>query len=104
MPYHYMLIDGERYDFPYGIGMREFFLLNEDEFFPRLKSNIPYSHSISFFHEQQIDRKELGQSLGYYGYAWIHYVFIFTCNLCGYKYHIIRTSPFAFRDKSKDVK
>ena len=73
-------------------------------FVPRFKSNIPYSHSISFFHEQQMSRKELGQSLGYYGYTWLHYVLIFTCNLCGYKYHIIKISPFAFRDKSKDVK
>ena len=103
-PYHYMMIDGERYYFPYGIGMEEFFLLNEYEFFPRQKSKIPYSLSVSFFHEQQMSRKELGQSLGYYGYAWKHFVFIFTCNLCGHKYHIIRTSPFAFRDKSKDVK
>ena len=99
-----MMIDGERYYFPYGIGMEEFFLLNEYEFFPRQKSKIPYSLSVSFFHEQKMSRKELGQSLGYYGYAWKHFVFIFTCNLCGHKYHIIRTSPFAFRDKSKDVK
>ena len=49
-------------------------------------------------------REELGQSLGYYGYAWIHMVYIYTCNSCGHKYHIAKVSPFAFRDKSKDAK
>ena len=104
MPYHYMMIDGERYDFPYGIGMKEFFLMNEYEFFPNQISRIPYCNSVCFFYEQQMTRQELGQSFGYYGYAWIHYVFIYTCNLCGHTYHIIKTSPFAFRDKSKDPK
>ena len=33
MPIHYMMIDGERYDFPYGIHMKEFFLLNNSTFF-----------------------------------------------------------------------
>ena len=45
---------------------------------------------------------ELGQSLGYYGYAWKHMVYIFECLKCNYKYHILRTSPFKFRDKSLD--
>ena len=55
--------------------------------------------------------KDLGQSLGGYEFSselmlvsCVHLVNIFTCNLWGYKYHIIKTTPFAFRDKSKDVK
>ena len=29
-------------------------------------------------------------------------VYIFECLKCNYKYHILRTSPFKFRDKSLD--
>ena len=116
IPYHYMMIDGERYEFPYGLTMHMFFYHNELKLFPKpqtslfllmdqARSGIPdyydYGHSICFWYER--DRHELGQSLGYYGYSWLHKVFIYTCNSCGYKYHIIKTSPFAFRDKSKDV-
>ena len=61
-------------------------------------------HHFGMKDNRQPDRAEIGQSLGYYGYAWKHMVLIYTCNLCGYKYHIIKTSPFAFRDKSKDAK
>ena len=103
-PYHYMMIDGERYDFPYGIGMENFFFWMNMNSFQDKKVKFLIVSVFHFFHEQKMSRKELGQSLGYYGYAWKHFVFIFTCNLCGHKYHIIRTSPFAFRDKSKDVK
>ena len=28
-----MILDGERFDFPYGISMRDFFKLNNDKFF-----------------------------------------------------------------------
>ena len=48
LPYRYMMIDGERFYFPYGIGMKEFFLMNEYEFFPRV-SKIPYEYSVCFF-------------------------------------------------------
>lgn len=113
VPTKYMMIDGVRFDFPYGIGMTEFFLINENELFPKpilslamreQKGAIDYGRSICILYEGSLNRKELGQSLGYYGYAWIHMVYIYTCNSCGHKYHIIKTSPFAFRDKSKDVK
>ena len=113
VPTKYMMINGQRFDFPYGIGMKEFFIINENELFPKPKISlamremgncIDYGHSICFFYEKSLNKKELGQSLGYYGYAWIHMVYIYTCNSCGHKYHIIKTSPFAFRDKSKDVK
>ena len=46
---------------------------------------------------------ELGKPIGNYGYAWRHEVYIFTCNSCGYKYHIAKSSPFAFRNKSLDA-
>ena len=34
LPIHYMMIDGERFDFPYGLQMREFFYLNDENLFP----------------------------------------------------------------------
>lgn len=90
----YMIVDGERFDLPYGIDLDAFFRINDSYFFYNDRNDI------SFYYEGI--RKELGQSLGYYGYKWKHYVFIYECKLCGLKYHILRTSPFAFRDKSKD--
>ena len=109
---HYMMLDGERFDFPLGLTMKQFFFINNEYFFPRninvesmisyYGDNIDYSLITPFWYEGQSDRKEIGQSLGYYGYAWRHMVLIYTCNSCGYKYHIVKTSPFAIRDKSKD--
>ena len=43
-----MIIKGERYDFQYGIGMKEFFLMNEFEFFPK-PNKIPYEYMLAFF-------------------------------------------------------
>ena len=111
IPLHYMVVDGKRFDFPYGLKMLQFFYYNNDYFFPKNGPNIyingfcpGYEHKIVFWYEGQQNRDELGQSLGYYGYAWRHMVLIYTCNSCGHKYHIIKVSPFAFRDKSKDAK
>ena len=112
VPLHYMVVDGKRFDFPYGLKMLQFFYHNNDYFFPKETGNryvmidgvsaLKYQHKICFWYE--LRKKELGQSLGYYGYAWRHMVLIYTCNSCGHKYHIIKVSPFAFRDKSKDAK
>lgn len=90
----YMIVDGERFDFPYGLDLEGFFRINDSYFFYKNR------YDTSFYYEG--NRKELGQSLGYYGYEWKHMAFIFTCNLCKLKYHILRNSPFSFRDKSKD--
>ena len=110
VPCHYMMINGERFDFPYGLTMAQYFYHNNEYFFPKPKTNLAYfesgglqyEHKITFWYEGI--REELGQSLGYYGYAWRHMVDIYTCNSCGHKYHIAKVSPLAFRDKSKDVK
>ena len=115
-PYHYMMINGERFDFPMGCTMCQFFHINNEYFFPQGSSiKVPhpkfgyiiepilnYCYRTPFWYEGL--REEIGQSFGYYGYAWIHMVYIYSCNSCGYKYHIVKTSPFAFRDKSKDPK
>lgn len=117
MPIHYMVIDGERFDFPYGLHMKEFFKMNNATFFPFDKNRIFFFKTIDdirragyqsigevFWIYYENEREDLGQSLGEYGYAWIHKVFYFQCSECKYKYHIIKTSPFMHRDKSKDAK
>ena len=91
---NYIIVDGERFDIPYGLSLEAFFRINDSYFFYEDR------YDVSFYYESRV--KELGQSLGYYGYKWRHMVFLYKCNLCGLKYHILRTSPFAFRDKSKD--
>lgn len=104
VPRHYAIIDGERFDFPYGTTIRQFLYYNEGLFFPEPKladvnngNELDYSKQICFFY--QYEKKDLGQSLGLYGYAWMHKVIIFSCNSCGHKYHIIKTSPFAWENK-----
>lgn len=118
MPIHYMMIDGERYDFPYGIHMKEFFLLNNSTFFFYDDNNfyLKMATKEQLMRQKIVDRgeifvlffddkkEEMGQSCGYYGYAWLHVVYIYECNECKHKYHVIKTSPFANRDKSKDPK
>ena len=113
---HYMMINGERFDFPSGLTMQEFFRFNNLFFFPKdnrkmIKEGIgfyyqtidvEYKYNTAFWYEGI--EYEIGQSLGYYGRERMHMVYIYVCNSCGYKYHIIKTSPFAFRDKSKDLK
>ena len=93
--------------------MQSFFSINDIYFFPMsddfrvindAMQYFPLKYRICFRYENQYDRPELGQSIGYYGYAWMHLVIVFDCTSCGLKYHIIKCSPFAFRDKSKDVK
>ena len=98
----YMIIDGERFDAPTSNSLEIFFKLNENKWFPQNKIPGHDWTNTSFFIERQ--RGELGQALGFYGYRWQHFVFIYKCNLCGLEYHIIRTSPFRFRDKTKDNK
>ena len=121
MPIHYMMLDGERFDFPYGIHMRDFFKLNNDKFFKPRQDPMGFMALYQFqqfsssnnkglvqgeycemFYEQ--NKSEWGQSCGYYGYQWLHKVYFYECDDCGYKYHIIKTSPFHCRDKSKDPK
>lgn len=117
MPIHYMMLDGERFDFPYGIHMKDYFMLTrdlffdiknieivlEDEKFKKLEPNEGECPEIFL----KNGKKELGQSCGYYKFDWfdpLHKVFIYKCDYCDFKYHIIKTSPFHFRDKSKDQK
>ena len=104
VPRHYAIIDGERFDFPYGTSIRQFLYYNNELFFPQPKradvnigNVMPYSQQLCMFYEG--NKLDLGQSIGRYGYAWMHEVAIFVCNSCGYKYHIIKSSPFAWEHK-----
>ena len=114
---YYMMLDGERFDFPYGIHMKDYFMLTrdlffdiknieivlEDEKFKKLEPNEGECPEIFL----KNGKKELGQSCGYYKFDWfdpLHKVFIYKCDYCDFKYHIIKTSPFHCRDKSKDPK
>ena len=81
--------------------MKEFFCFNENEFFPK---DYDYQHKNCIFYEGNIRYPDLGKSFGYDGYTFLHMVLVFICESCGYKYHIVKTSPFYFRDKSKEVK
>jgi hypothetical protein len=92
----YFCIDGEKFDAPPGQSFLIFFMKNNSYFFPQKSKD---SNTI-FFYEN--NKAELGQALGYYGHAWKHLVNIYICSKCGHKYHIIRTSPFRFRDQSLD--
>ena len=53
------------------------------------------------FHDGNVN--EWGQSCGYFKSS-THIVHIYECDDCHHKYHVIKTSPFHFRDKSKDPK
>ena len=108
----YLCIDGQRFDAPPNTLFKTFLMENDDFFFPKtklpvfsiinnpLKYKRESNNNTCFFNDKKKD--ELGQSLGFYGYKCKHFVSIFTCTKCGYKYHILRTSPFKFRDKSLD--
>ena len=92
----YMVVDGERFDAPPNLEFMLFIWKYNTELFPSKRK----SKGTIFFYEN--NRRELGQAVGYYGYAWKHYVYLYTCTECKHKYHIIRTSPFKFRDVSLD--
>jgi hypothetical protein len=91
---YYMIVDGERFDAPVYLTVKDFFMINDTFFFGGKTTDL------CFFYENK--HPELGQSLGNYGYAFLHYIYLYDCKKCGHQYHILRTSPFKFRDKTKD--
>lgn len=97
---YYTIVDGERFDCPSGMQLFGFFLLNSKYFFPETPDEKGWdgkAYKIEFQFEGM--EYEFGAPFGYYGYARMHMVYIYTCNLCGHKYHIIKPSPFAFSSK-----
>ena len=118
MPIHYMMVDGERFDFPYGIHMREFFMINYEklcnacsvgEFLSELKEDYFRDDYVIGKGEKcdiydGLQNTVLGQSCGFFGWCGTHYVYIYECDDCHHKYHVIKTSLFRHRDISKDPK
>ena len=115
----YMIIDGKRFNAPILTSLEVFFIKNDKTWFPQdifsvekdpcQPNQFLRTWLNTCFYDHEWKKRELGQSLGYYRYietstSLKHYVFIFKCILCGLKYHIIRTSPFRFRDRTKDNK
>ena len=100
---HYMMVDGERFDFPYGLQMREFLYLNDGNLFPVTGSGWKgRGNCFSIFEETT--KIKIGTSIGFYGIKMLRHVTIFKCTSCKLQYHIIRTCPLMHRDKTKDPK
>ena len=91
---YYMILDGEKFYCPIHFSLRDFLLTNNRYFFGYGRDHL------AFFFEWNRWRPELGQSLG--DYQPTHVALLYECHKCGYIYHILRTSPFRYRDKSKD--
>ena len=108
IPGHYMMIDGEKYYTPYGVTLRDYFDINHDYFFPPAKDGFSFFKD-SIYAYKQFGTGGLGALLGYYtvvvrSHETVYMTYIYKCNACGYKYHIINSSPFKFRDNSLDPK
>ena len=103
MPIHYMIIDGERFDFPYGLQMIEFFILNDWNLFPVSNSGWKTQGACFSLFDENMHLK-MGKSIGYYGINNLRMVIYYECFSCKLQYHVIRTSPLMYRDKSKDPK
>ena len=103
MPIHYMMIDGERFECPYGLHMNEYFLLNDANLFPIPDSGWKKQGlCFSLFDDNMYIK--MGKSIGYYGVNYMRMVIYYECVSCKLQYHVIRTSPLMYRDKSKDPK
>lgn len=103
MPIHYMMIDGERFEFPYGLHMGEFFILNDWNLFPVPERGWKAQGACFSLFDENMHVK-IGKSVGYYGINNLRMVIYYECVSCKLQYHIIRTSPLMNRDKSKDPK
>ena len=93
---YYMILDGEKFYCPIHFSLRDFLLTNNENFFGKGRSNL------AFFYHWNAYRPDLGQPIGYYDNNFTHIAYLYQCHKCGYTYHILRTSPFRYRDKSKD--
>lgn len=103
MPIHYMMIDGERFEFPYGLHMAEFFYMNDEILFPVPKNGWKEKGYCFGIYDEGA-RIKIGKSIEYYGIKMLHIVIYFECTSCKLQYHVIKTCPLMHRDKSKDPK
>ena len=91
---YYMMLEGERIDLPKS-GLLKFL-------YSKQKILLPEKNGV----ELLLDFYNLGKPtivLTLQDGQRIPCVCLYTCSLCGHKYHIMQTSPFMYRDKSKDV-
>ena len=101
----YLVIEGERFNAPPKQTIYSFLCTYDEYLFPRHRpifdggTDEEKDNYTCLFYRG--GTHELGQSLGSYILG-NHLVDIYTCLKCGHKYHIIRTSPFKYRDKSLD--
>ena len=82
LPIHYMMIDGQRFDFPYGLQMKEFFLLNDTNFFPTPKRDDWKKEGYCFGLKDKFLHDKIGKSIDYYGINLFHFVLYFQCVSC----------------------
>ena len=91
---YYMMLDGEKYDFG-DISLVTFFAGQGKALFPE-KNGV----------EEVLIIYKVGDPVTYSNLQngrRVPLVCLYRCGKCGLKYHIMQTSPFMFRDKSKDV-
>ena len=91
---YYMILDGEKFYCPIHFSLRDFLLINNENFFGQGRDKL------AFFYQWNRFAPDLGQPVGFYTH--MHIAYLYKCHKCGYIYHILRTSPFRYRDKSKD--
>ena len=92
---HYMMLDGERIDLGSN-NVMNFLFANNSKLLPE-KNGVELLLSFTQLGNPTILLYNQG------GFERMPLNCLYRCNNCGHKYHIMQTSPFMYRDKSKDV-
>jgi uncharacterized protein YbaR (Trm112 family) len=92
---HYMVLDGERIDLG-STNVMNFLFVNQKKLLPE-KNGVELLLSFTKLGEPTILLYNQG------GFERMPLVCLYRCSKCGHKYHIMQTSPFMYRDKTKDV-
>ena len=92
---HYMMLDGERIDLGKN-GVMNFLFANQKKLLPE-KNGVELLLSFSQLGKPTILLYNQG------GFERMPLNCLYRCAKCEHKYHIMQTSPFMYRDKSKDV-
>ena len=92
---HYMMLDGERIDLGTN-GVMNVLYKYQKQLLPE-KNGVELLLSFAQLGKPTILLYNQG------GFERMPLVCLYTCAKCGHKYHIMQTSPFMYRDKSKDV-
>jgi uncharacterized protein YbaR (Trm112 family) len=92
---HYMMLDGERIDLGSN-NVMNFLFVNNAKLLPE-KNGVELLLSFTQLGKPTILLYNQG------GFERMPLNCLYRCNKCGHTYHIMQTSPFMYRDKSKDV-